>query len=270
MPSASRCAFVSSLLLLAAGQEPQPCPDGHCNCPGYLQAVYADMHDGDQKEVTISGKSLTIKPSGNDQTWIVKTELDLRSCSANIDFNVPGKPDPPPVNLTATLWFVLSSKDNKTEFEFTDPSGTLAAKDFPLNRWVELKKPTVGNSVTCQKHREAVYADMMTGDKKLVIVDGEDMIIKPYHNDQNWIVETKVNLNTCSAFAEFNVPGKPGKLHRYMATFLYTKSLEGKDMKSEYEFTDPSETLASSDFPLNHWVEISGDPHFDDLMMTYV
>jgi len=45
-------------------------------CPENLQATYADMHDGDKKEITISGTSLLIRPSGNNQTWEVKSELD--------------------------------------------------------------------------------------------------------------------------------------------------------------------------------------------------
>merc|ERR1712139_342846 len=72
-------------------------------CPESLSGVYADMHDGDKKEVTISGRSMTIKPSGNNQTWIVKSQWDTKSCSAIINFNVPGKPNPPPFNLKARL-----------------------------------------------------------------------------------------------------------------------------------------------------------------------
>merc|ERR1712039_980659 len=102
-----------------------------------LQAVYADMHDGDRKEVTISGTSITVRPSGNNQSWVVKSELDSTSCSASIDFNVPGKPSPPPVSLTATLWYtsLAATLAGKTEFEFTDPSGTLAPASSPLNHW---------------------------------------------------------------------------------------------------------------------------------------
>jgi len=81
---------------------------------------------------------LQIKPSGNNETWVVDAELDSKSCSAVIDFNVPGKPGPPPVNLTATLWASRSAKGSKSELEFTDPSGTLAEGSFPLNHWVEL------------------------------------------------------------------------------------------------------------------------------------
>jgi len=106
-------------------------------------AVFDDMHDGDKKVVIVSkdGSEMIIKPIHNNQTWIVKTKFDQKTCSAVIDFNVPGKPGPPPVNLTATFLegqragFVWEAKT--TEYEFTDPSGTLAAADFPLNHWVQ-------------------------------------------------------------------------------------------------------------------------------------
>merc|ERR1719282_2216204 len=119
----------------ASSKTPMPFP-----CTSAMKAIYADMHDGDKKEITIAGTSLTIKPNGNNQTWIVKSTIDPNSCIASIDFNVPGKPGPPPVNLQATLLRTTASSQAKSEFEFTDPSGTLAAKDFPLNHWVEISK----------------------------------------------------------------------------------------------------------------------------------
>lgn len=223
-------------------------------CPEKLQAVYADMHDGDKKEVTIEGTTITIKPSGNKQTWVVRSELDRKSCSASIDFNVPGKPGPPPVNLTATFWYSVSEKGMKTEFEFTDPSGTLAAKTYPLNRWVELSGKE-GKGWPCQTSLRAVYADMHDGDKKEIIIDGTELTIKPSGNNQTWVVKSHVDSKTCSAIINFNVPGKPGPPPvNLTASLLYTFSTA---KKTEFEFTDPSGTLAAADFPLNHWVEIS-------------
>lgn len=118
----------------------------HVECPESLQAVFADMHDGDKKQVTIAGDKITIVPSGNDQEWTVNAEFDRDTCSAVIDFNVPGKPDFPPVNLTATYWKHLGKEpftSGPDSFEFTDPSATLAAADFPLNRWVQLVEEVV-------------------------------------------------------------------------------------------------------------------------------
>ena len=61
------------------------------------------MHDGDKKRVTVNNGTITIIPYGNAQSWTVRAELDTKLCTATIDFNVPGKPSPPPVNLTATV-----------------------------------------------------------------------------------------------------------------------------------------------------------------------
>ena len=100
--------------------------------------VFADMHDGDMKKVTLVGNKLTIVPHGNNQTWSVETTVGDK-CTAVVDFNVPGKPGPPPVNLTASIYAMLSKglQMAKHAVEFTDPSGTLS-KDphYPLNCWI--------------------------------------------------------------------------------------------------------------------------------------
>lgn len=112
-------------------------------CPDALTTVFADMHDGDKKAVEIKGSSMIIKPSGNNQNWSVKAKLDQETCSAVVDFNVPGKPNPPPKPLTLSLWNLFSDFggfSQKVEFEFTDPSGKLAKPDYPLNTWVQLQQ----------------------------------------------------------------------------------------------------------------------------------
>ena len=101
-------------------------------------AIFADMHDGDQKAVEISGDTLTIKPHGNDETWEVVSALDLTYCNASIDFNVPGKPSPPPVNLTAELWSMQAPELNLANYalKFVDHTGTVGTE--PLNMWVQI------------------------------------------------------------------------------------------------------------------------------------
>lgn len=225
-------------------------------CPDRLHAVYADMHDGDQKEITISGTSMVIKPSGNNQTWVVNAKVDTESCSAMVDFNVPGKPGPPPVSLKSSLWYSAFSSGKKTEFEFTDPSGKLADKTTPLNHWVELKETTKTQKTWCPDALKNVYADMHDGDKKEVTIDGTSMVIRPSGNDETWIVKSELDRVTCTAVVDFNVPGKPGPPPvKLQASLAYSFSATSK--KTILEFTDPSGTLAKADFPLNHWVEIS-------------
>ena len=101
-------------------------------------AVFADMHDGDKKSITMDGESMTIEPYDNNETWVIHAPMDANYCNATIDFNVPGKPNPPPVNLTATFWLMVlpSTSKHKIALEFTDPSGTLAPSDVPLNVWI--------------------------------------------------------------------------------------------------------------------------------------
>ena len=100
--------------------------------------VFMDMYDGDKKSVTRDGETLTIKLHGNNETWVVHALIDSTHCNANIDFNVPGKPNPPSVNLTATFWLMVppSTLTHKVALVFTDPSGTLAASAMPLNVWI--------------------------------------------------------------------------------------------------------------------------------------
>jgi hypothetical protein len=225
-------------------------------CPDQLSAVYADMHDGDQKKVMVQGRAMTIEPSGNDETWVVHAELDRRSCSASVDFNVPGKPGPPPVNLTLSLWQSRSASGTKTEFEFTDPSGTLAEPEFPLNRWVELKAGLEESMFHCPRQLSLLYADMHDGDKKALTVQGSKLQIKPSGNDETWVVDAVLDTDSCSAVIDFNVPGKPGPPPvNLTATFWYSQSAKGS--KSVLEFTDPTGTLAEGSFPLNHWVEFA-------------
>jgi len=237
-------------------------------CPEKLEAIYADMHDGDKKQITISGKSLTIKPSGSNQTWVVNANFNVESCSAIVDFNVPGKPGPPPVNLTATLWYSYSSQnERKSEYEFTDPTGTLPAG--PLNRWIELGHETTATPSPCPTAWKAVYSDMHDGDMKEITISGTSLTIKPSGNNQTWVVKSQVDPKSCSAAIDFNVPGKPGPPPVNLTAALLT-TIVPKDQAmriTEFEFTDPSGTLAAADFPLNHWVEIKKE-HVDGTMVV--
>lgn len=226
-------------------------------CPTDLQGVYADMHDGDKKKVSISGTSITIEPFGNDQTWVIKGTLDAWSCSASLNFNVPGKPSPPPVNLTATFFYSVRRPNSSfTEFEFTDPTGTLGAKDFPLNRWVQVTSSIDYSTIKCPTSMKAIYADMHDGDQKEVTISGKAITIRPSGNNQTWIVKSIVDFISCSAIIDFNVPGKPGPPPvNLIASLVQSISAQARQ-KYEFEFTDPSGTLAPATFPLNQWVEI--------------
>ena len=76
--------------------------------------VFADIHDGDMKKVEIDGEKPAIKitPHGNDQTWVVQTRLDEGDdCRGEVDFRVPNKPKPPPVQLKVQFGFFTGGDD---------------------------------------------------------------------------------------------------------------------------------------------------------------
>jgi hypothetical protein len=237
-----------------------------CYWPESLDAVFADMHDGDKKHVSIKGNSMVIKPSGNNQTWTITAVLDTSTCGAVVDFNVPGKPNPPPVNLTLSLWSALTpagrSAVSKATFEFFDPSGKLGPKDLPLNAWVQLGTNSDRPGAGCPDNFKAVFADMHDGDKKQVEIKGSDMVITPSGNDEQWTVKAKIDKGTCVALVDFNVKGKPNPPPVKLDLSLWNlfSGVGGFSQKVEFEFTDPSGKLAKSDFPLNTWVQLGKSP----------
>ena len=82
---------------------------------------------GDKKELSVSGTSLTIQPSGYNQIWTA-------FCNVSIDFDVPGTPSLPPVSRTATIVSESSRPGDSTVLkrivEITDLNGTLDAARF--------------------------------------------------------------------------------------------------------------------------------------------
>jgi len=112
-----------------------------CFQPG----IYADQHDGDQKKLSVSptGGAIAIEPHKNKQSWLVNASVDLTTCTASVDFRVPGKPNPPPVKLLANDFLAVAPmrSPGRSVIVFTDPSGILASSDLPLNTWVQLGGP---------------------------------------------------------------------------------------------------------------------------------
>ena len=101
--------------------------------------TFADQHDGDQKQITEKDGVITITPYANNETWTTSAIL-ADDCTASIDFNVDGKPSPPPINLTASLFNLDNSAthgDPLAAVVFYDLTGALADPGFPLNTWVQ-------------------------------------------------------------------------------------------------------------------------------------
>ena len=102
------------------------------------KTLFADMHDGDEKEVAISTKDgkwyLTL--SQETPRWHLTTELDATTSTATVDFSKSAKLDKPPVPLEAT---VRTASGGRVLIEWTDPSGTLNPDPaYPLNVWLSV------------------------------------------------------------------------------------------------------------------------------------
>merc|ERR1711998_182753 len=132
----ARRLFVVLGCVIAAFAASKPCWEG--------EAVVVDMSDGDYKKITVAGGKLTIVPHANNQTWRVETDFCQKECKALVDFNVPKKPNPPPCNLSATVWQMsrpAGKAGSKLALEFTDPTGQLDPDPTePINEWIAVHK----------------------------------------------------------------------------------------------------------------------------------
>ena len=113
------------LLLLGATQALSATVGGP-SCGSIDNEVFADMHDGDQKNVTLTEAGLLTlsqaATAAQPVAWTLTTRIDLTTCVASIDFSKSKKPARPPVPLNARI---LQSTVGTLLLEFTDPSGTL-------------------------------------------------------------------------------------------------------------------------------------------------
>ena len=133
-------------------------------------------------------------------SWTVEATMDLRFCNASVDFNVPGKPNPPPNKLTATVWrqarYLTTGILTKNAIVFTDPSGTLALPSVPLNTWVQLRKdfvyddyfPNVDVEGCIENGLSLVFQDQRDGDRKLVTVVADMVTLTSFDGDKRFVI----------------------------------------------------------------------------------
>lgn len=231
--------------------------------------VFHDMHDGDEKGVYASEDAVTFQifpGRGSNESWTVYGKFDYDTCTAAVDFNVKGKPNPPPVKLNMTLYSMASAAgDYQIGLEFTDPSSTLAPATQPLNLWIShWKLGGPGRKATQPRapcidippSEKLLFNDMHDGDMKDVAVDGDTLTITPHSSTESWKVTSKFDAN-CVASIDFNVPGKPGPppvaLEATVWMMSPTPAGRGKE-KVVLLFTDPSSTIAPATATLNAWV----------------
>ena len=236
------------------------------SCLGNQPSVFRDPHDGDFKVITEPYPYLAfeIQPYKNNESWVVYGKFD-DNCVATVDFNVPNKPNPPPVNLTMTMYIMqYEGIPNRLGFECTDPSSTLAPANRPINFWVLHKWPkpdtverilkdrkmNFSNSESCIDSQ--VVNDMHDGDQKSLTVKGASLRITPHGSQQKWSVDSKFD-STCAANVNFDVPGKPNPPPVPLKAEVWQMvSIAGAD-KDSLLFSDPSSTIAPASTTLNVW-----------------
>jgi len=245
------------------------------DCLPTIPLVLNDIHDGDQKEIkSITWDTFVVHPLPNRSDWEIQGKFDI-NCVSIIDFNVSGKPNPPPVPLKMAMWVmqcVAAPGYVRLGFEFTDPSETLAPRTQPINMWLSVslsgpssekmldfshstrKKKDRLQSQTClytPRGQPEIFNDLKVSDKKGVIVDGNQMTIEPYDNAEKWSIESVFkDYPSCYAPVNFNVPGYPDPPSApEMATVWGMASIDGKDKDSLiYSQANPVGS------PLNVWL----------------
>ena len=120
--------------------------------------------------------------------------MDPTNCTAIVDFNVPGKPNPPPVKLMATVWTQSLPQPKGTiekyVIEWTDPSGKLASPEVPLNAWVQkenfvVKSSRSTRSDSCFQDSPIYFKDIHGDDYKQATLSGNSLTIKPFDSDDS-------------------------------------------------------------------------------------
>ncbi|KAL3924688.1 MAG: hypothetical protein SGPRY_003846 [Prymnesium sp.] len=223
--------------------------------------LFFDVHDGDQKTVSFNrhvpnlSDSVTIRPHANNQTWRVDAVWDPHFMNGSIDFNVMGKPEPPPVNLTLSYKKLFGKWGVNAMCQFNDPTGAINSPRVPVNAWISVATHPISSLFKCPSLLAPVaFADMHDGDFKQLSVDAHDLTIMPYGNNQSWAVHAKLDEN-CTALIDFNVPGKPNPPSVKLRGVLQ-QAYDGSWGTRTVTFYDPTGSIAPAGQPLNAWLSI--------------
>lgn len=245
---------VLCLILAAAAQAQDSAVANSCNLK---ESVFADMHDGDEKVVSIQDGTMIITSAY--QKFV--TPIDCSTHKAMVNASWSGHA---PVPIQATLYTSWSVAGEKTTIIFTDTNGQLVDNpEFPLNQWVQETPTKPERKFRCPTEVSLDFQDVHDGDAKHVEIKGEEMIITPVGSDPHWgpvawKVKAKFDQKSCSALVDFDVAGKtdhpPVPL---LATYWFDENqmAYAKEYRETLEFTDPSGTLAEASMPLNRWIQ---------------
>tara|TARA_B100001093_G_C26811405_1_gene1007737 strand:+ start:441 stop:863 length:423 start_codon:yes stop_codon:yes gene_type:complete len=96
--------------------------------------IFYDIHDSDYKKIIFKDNNYTILPFKSNQKWIVNGKLNSDFTSM-VNFNVKGKPNPPPIDIQLRLVNILDNNDKNLAAVFFDPTGKISPPNIPLNIW---------------------------------------------------------------------------------------------------------------------------------------
>lgn len=100
--------------------------------------IFYDIHDGDFKKIIFNGNNYRILPYKSKKKWIVNGKFD-ENYTSMVNFNVKGKPNPPPINLQLRFGYIITNNNKKNLVAlFFDPTGKISPKNIPLNIWYNI------------------------------------------------------------------------------------------------------------------------------------
>jgi len=229
---------------------PGPSPVKKPTC-GDFSSSFADMHDGDIKNVTVTEQGSMIVSQDAPVAWSVHTQIDLKTCKATVDFSKSAKPAKPPVPLQARL---MQSSVGTLLFEWTDPSGTLNKnKSYPLNLWTTEKEMPAADA--CDTFPATEFQDMHDGDVKSVSL-GIDLVLR-MGQAGIWNLTTPLDPKTCKATVDFSKTAKPAKPPVPLEVSVSVAAGNDQINRVVMTFSDPTGTLNKiKTFPLNIWESV--------------
>jgi hypothetical protein len=192
--------------------------------------------------------------------WTVTTNFSSdRYGWMMFDFNLTGIDNPPPKPLNAHYWSLRNRRVIGQVIEFTNeyPTGSDTRFEAPFDHWVsETVQVQDDKWPKCPQHLDATFADVVDGDAFRVTIDNSTMTIKPHGNKEQWVLNTALDEH-CRVMVDFQAAGKPHSRPGELLMTWFLQSCTGCEplQKNVFQFTDPSETLASDTMPLNHWVQ---------------
>jgi hypothetical protein len=242
----------STSLLHRPLTSPEPAVAIGPSCGCITGEQFADMHDGDVKNVTLTEQGVITIAQSTPVAWSVSSKLDLSTCVASVDFSKSSKPKYPPVSLDVR---VLQSSVGTLLLEFTDSTGTLNPnKTYPLNLWTtEVALPAAD---ACASFSTTSFQDMHDGDVKSVAIGKSSGggLVMTMGQAGVWNLTAVVDAKTCKATVDFSKSAKPKFPPVPLEVSISVAS--GNDRRDRFmlTFTDPSKTISpSATYPLNIW-----------------